>query len=154
MLLNSALDRIQIACHDISQDLDDYRCLEYLNTSLQQVSSLLIAAQYPALVKEMIVHNGDELPKNFMKSAGTYPLRLTNNKAEIIDDSESVRFRYWATPDMMTLDDEKLPYSHDAVNEVVVRGAIILAINEDEYDISQDTALITSLQQAIASAMA
>ena len=154
MLLNSALDRIQIACHDISQDLDDYRCLEYLNTSLQQVSSLLIAAQYPALVKEMIVHNGDELPKNFMKSAGTYPLRLTNNKAEIIDDSESVRFRYWATPDMMTLDDKELPYSHDAVNEVVVRGAIILAINEDEYDISQDTALITSLQQAIASAMA
>lgn len=154
MLLNSALDRIQIACHDISQDLDDYRCLEYLNTSLQQVSSLLIAAQYPALVKEMVVHNGDELPKNFMKSAGFYPLRLTNNKAEIIDGSESVKFRYWATPDIMTLDDKELPYSHDAVNEVVVRGAIILAINEDEYDISQDTALITSLQQAIASAMA
>ncbi len=154
MLLESAINRIQIACHDISQDVDEYRCLEYLNTAMQQTSSLLIAAQYPALVKEIVVQNGDELPKNFMKSAGQYPLRLTNNKAEIIDDSQSVRFRYWATPDMMTLEDERLPYSHDAINEVVVRGAIILAINEDEYDITQDMTLITALQQAIASAMA
>lgn len=154
MKVETAINRIKSAGHDISQDLDDYRCLEFLNTSLQQVSSLLIAAQYPALVKEMVVHNGDELPKNYMKSAGLYPLRMTNGKAEIIDGSESVRFRYWATPEMMALDDKELPYSHDAVNEVVVRGAIILAINEDEYDITQDTALITSLQQAIASAMA
>lgn len=154
MLVSTAINRIKVAGHDISEEYTKERCLEFLNTAIQQTSSLLISAQYPALVKEMLVHNGESLPANYMKSCGNYPLRLTDNKVTIVDDSESVRFRYWATPDLLNDASTELPYKHDAVNEVIVRLATMLALNENEYDIGQDSTLLSQLQQAIASGMA
>lgn len=153
MRLETAISRIKAAGHDISDEYTKERCIEFLNTALQQTSSLLISAQYPALVKEMLVRNGDKLPQNYMKAAGTYPIRMTAGKAEIIDGSNSIRFRYWATPDLLDEFTEELPYPHDAINDVVVRAAIILALNENDYDITQDSNLLTALQNSIASAM-
>lgn len=153
MRLETAIGRIKTAGHDISDEYTKERCIEFLNTALQQTSSLLISAQYPALVKEVLVRNGDRLPQNYMKAAGTYPIRMTAGRAEIVDGSNSVRFRYWATPDLLDELTEELPYPHDAINDVVVRAAIILALNENEYDVTQDSNLLTALQNAIASAM-
>lgn len=155
MLVSTAITRIRAAGHDISDEYSKERCIEFLNNSLQQVASLLISAKWPALVQEMLVHDGDSLPKNYMQAAGTYPLRMTAGRAEIIDDSDYVRFRYFATPDNLTGEDEaeELPFNHEAINEIIVRGAIILALNENEYELSQDTQLWTALQQAVASAM-
>lgn len=154
MLVSTAISRIKSAGHDISDEYTNERCIEFLNTAIQQVSALLISAQYPALVKEILVHNGESLPTNYMKACGTYPLRLTDNKVMIVDDSESVRFRYWATPELLTNTSNELPYKHDAINEVIVRLAVMLALNENEYDIGQDSSLLNQLQQAIASGMA
>lgn len=154
MLVSTAITRIKNSGHDISDEYTNERCLEFLNTAIQQVSSLLIAAQYPALVKELMVHDGETLPANYMKACGTYPLMLTDNKVKIVDDSESVRFRYWATPELLTERSSELPYKHDAINEVIVRLAVMLALNENEYDIAQDSGLLAQLQQAIASGMA
>ena len=78
---------------------------------------------------------------------------MTAGAVEILDDSEEVKFRYFANPPLLTSEEEELPYNHDAINEVIVRGAIILAANEDEYDITQDANLLNTLQQAIASGM-
>ena len=153
MRLETAISRIKAAGHDISDEYTKERCIEFLNTALQQTSSLLISAQYPALVKEVLVRNGDRLPQNYMKAAGTYPIRMTAGRAEIVDGSNSVRFRYWATPDLLDELTEELPYPHDAINDVVVRAATILALNENEYDVTQDSNLLTALQNAIASAM-
>lgn len=155
MLVSTAITRIKAAGHDISDEYSKGRCIEFLNNSLQQVASLLISAKWPALVQEMLVHDGDSLPKNYMQAAGTYPLRMTAGRAEIIDGSDYVRFRYFATPDNLTGEDdaEELPFNHEAINEIIVRGAIILALNENEYELSQDTQLWTALQQAVASAM-
>ena len=154
MKVETAINRIKSAGHDISDEYTNERCIEFLNTAIQQVSSLLISAQYPALVKEITVHNGESLPTNYMKSCGTYPLRLTDNKVTVVDGSETVRFRYWATPELLTSSSTNLPYNHDAINEVIVKLAVILALNENEYDIAQDSNLISQLQQAIASGMA
>ena len=46
-----------------------------------------------------------------------------------------------------------MPFDHDAINQAIVRGAIILALNENEYDLSQDTALWQALRNAIAGGM-
>lgn len=154
MKIATAIARIKAAGHDISDEYTSERCLEFINTALQQTSSLLITAKYPALVKEITLHNGDTVPQNYMSAAGFYPLKMTNNKVEIVeDDLEDVRFRYWATPEAITEADTDLPYPHDAINEVIVRSAIILALNENEYDVSADNSILSALQEAIASAM-
>ena len=151
--VEEAIRRIRAAGHDISDEYSDERCIEFLNNSLQRISALLIQARYPALVEEVVVHDGDTLPKNYVQAAGTYPLRMTAGKAEIVDDSEFVRFRYFATPKLLEAANDEFPYDHDAINEIAVRYAIMLALNENEYDITQDTNLLTDLQNAIAGAM-
>lgn len=151
--VEQAIRRIRAAGHDISDEYSDERCIEFLNNSLQRISALLIQARYPAMVEEVVVHDGDTLPKNYVQAAGTYPLRMTAGKAEIVDDSEFVRFRYFATPKLLENSTDEFPYDHDAINEIVVRYAIMLALNENEYDITQDTNLLTDLQNAIAGAM-
>lgn len=153
MLASQAITRIKSSTHDISDEYTDAQCLDFLNSSIQQVSSLLIGARFPQLVKEMTVHNGDSLPANYMASAGTYPLRMTGGLAYIIDGSSSVRFRYFATPDILTTTGASLPYNHAAINEIIIKGAIMLALNENEYDIGQDKTIYEALQAAIGAAM-
>ena len=153
MKISTAIARIKAAGHDISDEYTNERCLEFINTALQQTSSLIISARYPALVKETLVREGDTLPQNYMQAAGTYPLRMTNNKVELLDDEDAVRFRYWATPEALTEDDTDLPYPHDAINEVIVKAAIILALNENEYDVTADNSILSALQEAISAAM-
>ena len=151
--VQQAISRIRAAGHDISEEYSDERCIEFLNNSLQRIAALLIQGRYPAMTQEVIVHDGDTLPKNYIQAAGTYPLRMTAGKAEIVDGSEYVRFRYFATPALLEDSTDEFPYDHDGINEIVVRYAIMLALNENEYDISQDTNLLTDQQNAIATAM-
>jgi len=153
MLVEKAISRIKSAGHDISDEYSQERCLEFINTAIQQVSSLLISAQYPSLIDEILVHNGESLPSNYMKSAGNYPLKVIGNTVSITDGSDTVRFRYWKTPAFVDETGE-LPFNNDAVNEVIVKLAVMLALNENEYDITQDNNLTSQLQQAIASGMA
>jgi hypothetical protein len=154
MLVEKAISRIKSAGHDISNEYSQERCLEFINTAIQQVSALLISAQYPSLIDEITVHNGESLPSNYMKSAGNYPLKMIGNVVSITDGSDTVRFRYWKTPALVSDTDRELPFNNDAVNEVVVKLAVMLALNENEYDIAQDSNLTSQLQQAIASGMA
>lgn len=154
MPIEKAISRIKSAGHDISDEYTNERCLDFLNTAVQQISSLLISAKYPFMINEITVHNGEPLPLNYIKSVGNYPLKVTGGIVQITDDSDSVKFRYWGTP--LSLDDtsEHLPFPNDAINEVIVKLAIMLALNDNEYDISQDSNLTSQLQQAIASGMA
>ena len=153
MLASQAITRIKTSTHDISDEYSDSQCLDFLNSSIQQVSALLIGAKFPSLVKEITVHNGDKLPTNYMASCGTYPLRMTAGQAFILDGSTSVRFRYFATPDLVTTTGATLPYDHAAINEVIIKLAIMLALNENEYSIEQDSKLYEALQAAIAAGM-
>ena len=154
MLVSTAVERIKSATHDISDEYSNERCMEFLNNAIQQASSLLIAAKYPSLINEIVIHDGDTLPTNFMATCGTYPLRMTGDTVRIIDsDYEYVRFRYFATPNNVTELTDYLPFNHDGINEAIVRAAIILAQNENEYDVTQDLSLVNALQQAIAGAL-
>lgn len=153
MKISNAIARIKASTHDISDEYPNEKCLEFINTALQQTSSLLVAGRYPALIKEVLVREGDSLPRNYMQAAGQYPLRMTNNQVTLLDDEDAVRFRYWATPDALTEEDADMPYPHDAINEVIVKAAIILALNENEYDVSTDSKILSALQEAISAAM-
>lgn len=154
MTIETAVERLKSATHDISDEYSDADCLSFLNGAIQQVSALLIGARFPALTKELIVHEGEHLPVNYMQPCGTYPLRMTDGTVHITDGSESVRFRYFATPETIEGFTGDMPYDHTTINDIIVRTAVMLALNQNEYDISQDTAIVQSLQQAVAAGMA
>lgn len=150
LLVKDAITMIKRAGHDISDEYTSEECIVYLNIAIQQVASLLAEGRYTPLIKEITLHNEESLPKNFMRAAGTYPVRITDGKVKFLEDDNEIRFRYFSTPDLLTETSTMMPFEHDAINQAIVRGAIILALNENEYDLSQDTALWQSLKNAIA----
>ncbi len=154
MTVEEAIARIKQETHDISEEYSNERCIQFLNTAIQQVSALLIAAKWPVLVKETTLRNGDSIPKNYLNACGTYPVQMTDGQVQITDEAyTSIQFRYLATPELLTNTTDSMPFTHDAINDIIVKSAVLLALNENEYDITQDTNIVTSLQQAISSGM-
>lgn len=153
MKVSEAITRIKHSTHDISGEYSTEECLDFINSAIQQVSSLLIAARYPSLVQEVYLTDGDSVPDNYMNVCGTYPLKMTAGKVEILNGETRVKFRYFATPKQVDETDD-LPYNHEAINAVIVKTAVLLALNQNEYDISQDSNIVTALQQAISAGMA
>ena len=152
--VEKAVARIKQETHDISDEYSTERCIQFLNTAIQQVSSLLIAAKYPVLTKETTIRNGDSIPKNYMNLCGTYPIKMTDGQAIITDDTyQSITIRYFATPDLIEDETEDMPYTHDAINDIIVKTAVLLALNENEYDITQDNSIVEALKQAVSSGM-
>jgi len=156
MNVSQAISRIKAATHDISDEYSNDRCIEFLNTAIQQIAGLLCAAKWPPMVQEMQLHDGDDLPANYMHSCGTFPIRVTDGSVTFLSSGygEAIRFRYYASPDFIELVSDTMPFEgYEQIQEVNVKTAIILALNENEYDIAQDTAIRQELLQAIAAGM-
>lgn len=155
MLVEEAVNRIKAAGRGKGIDWGVDRVIDFLNTSLQQVSALLAANRYPPMVKTIQLEDGDTLPDNFMFEAGTYPIRITDGAVEFLDDTiEQIRFRYFANVGRVVKTSDTMPFTNNAINEVVIKGAVLLALNENGIQISQDTQLVAALQQAVAGGLA
>ena len=155
MLVEEAVNRIKAAGRGNNNEWGVDRAIDFLNTALQQISALLVANRYPPIVKTIQLEDGDELPENYMFACGTYPIRITDGVVEFLDDSlDEIRFRYFANVGKVTKTSDSLPFTNDAINEVVVKGAVLLALNENAYNIGQDSQLVTALQQAVAGGLA
>lgn len=150
MLVEEAVNRVKAAGRGNGNDWAVDRVIDFLNTALQQVSAYLVANRYPPLVKTVTLHDNDSLPENYMFSCGTYPIRITNGAVEFLGDDETINFRYYANVGRVTKTSDNMPFTNDAINEVVVKAAVLLALNENTYNIAQDTQLVTTLQDAVA----
>lgn len=152
MSANDAIKRIREATHDVSEEYTTDEYLDFVNTAIQQVSSLLISARYPTLIREVTIREGDCVPDNFATTAGSFPIRITGDRAVIVDpDMESVTVRYFATPQNLANADDELPFNNEAINTVIIKTAVLHALNRNEYDISQDASLMESIKEAVAS---
>lgn len=155
MLVEEAVNRIKAAGRGTGKDWAVDRVIDFLNTSLLQVSALLAANKYPPIVQTIELEDGDDLPQNYLYSCGTYPIRITNGKVEFLDDSmETIRFRYFKNIGKVVKTSDNMPFTNDAINEVVIKGAVLLALNENAVQIGQDSQLVTALQQAVAGGLA
>lgn len=155
MKTRDAVNRIRSATHDITEEYTDVECVGYLNTAIHTIAAQLIAGNSPFMVKEGVFRDGDTLPDEYYRTAGGYPVKITGHKLKFLTDLEELTIRYFFTPEEVTLMDEseELPFENEALNGLVVRIAVILASNENEFDVSQDTNIQQMIQQAIASGL-
>jgi len=155
MLVEEAVNRIKASGRGTGHDWGVDRVIDFLNTSLLQVSALLAANRYPPIVKTIELEDGDDLPDNYLFSCGTYPIRITNGAVEFLDpDIEKIQFRYFCNVGRIVKTSDTMPFTNDAINEVVIKGAVLLALNENAVHIAQDSQLVTALQQAVAGGLA
>lgn len=154
MKVEKAVATIKAATHDISDEYSTDECIGFLNTAVQQISHLLIAGKSPQMVREIKIHNLEDLPDDFVKTAGTYPIRITGQKMAFLDEMmDEIRFRYFATKKQITDIAEEMPFIYEQLNDVAVKSAVLLSLNQNEYDISQDKALADEMKQVLAQGM-
>lgn len=101
--------------------------------------------------EEMLTSQTTVLPENFLKTCGTFPIKITGNTIELLDEPP-LKIRYTAGISRVSYVDD-MPFTHEALNQFIVKLATIYALNQEELDVSQDKALLGELQASIASAI-
>lgn len=153
MTVQEAINQFRLILHDISDEYDDYHVIMRLNSASQLTCALLVQIHSPLVMEEATFADGDALPANFLRTAGTYPVKRTGQTVEFLDGSEEMKIRYFVTKDKVSAATDEMPFAHDTVNDFIVRTACKLALNRNEFDISQDQGILSELQNAAAAAM-
>lgn len=155
MNVSDALADIRFKIHDTDViEMTDEELLICLNEAIQYVSSYLIAANSPAIVADMVVEAEEtELPVNFVKTAGIFPIKVTGNVMRWLDyeEGETMNLRYFASCETVS-ETDAMPFDHDALNQITIKLAAIYAGNQLEAEIAQDKALLDEINMAIAQA--
>lgn len=153
MLVTKAIEEIQCKINDRDKvGLDDAEILSYLNEAIQFISSYLVGANSPIMVKETVIYDDTyTLPKNFVRAIGTYPAKITGNTLELFD-YPPMKFRYFASLQNVGMDDE-MPFTHEALEQVAIKLACIYANAQEQFDVTQDKSLLDEMTAAIASAI-
>ena len=155
MNVSEALADIRFKIHDKDEiEMTTEELLICLNEAIQYVSSYLIAANSPAIVADMVVEAEEtELPVNFVKTAGIFPIKVTGNVMRWLDYEEgaTMNLRYFASCETVMEADE-MPFKHDALNQITIKLAAIYAGNQLEAEVTQDKALLDEINAALAQA--
>jgi hypothetical protein len=158
---------------------DDAELLAYLDRAADYLSDQLIAEKDPVMLKEVSIggHKPDDiafndndiafydddplvpvesiftLPDDFVAFAGNVPVSVIGREVHLYDYSVSINALYWsrlAHPSSIGGVDEA-PYTGEQALSIV-DIARLFALNRNEYDISQDMALMGEINKAAAAA--
>ncbi|MBR1494258.1 MAG: hypothetical protein IJ601_04335 [Acidaminococcaceae bacterium] len=153
MIVSEALIEIRNKINDRDEvGLSNEELLAYFNEAIQFISQYLTAADSPILIQEITVSTaGIPLPENFIKTAGIYPVKITGNTIQSMDETATTIRCYigFGRADM----NEEVPLHNEALTRVAIRLATIYANNQQELDITQDEKLLAEFQSAILSAI-
>lgn len=153
MYVTEALQDLRFKIHDKDViEMTDDELVNCLNEAIQYVASYLVGQNSPVMVDDVVVSSEEiTLPENFVKTAGVFPVKITGNKLKWLDyeEGESVKIRYFYTCPAVTAND-KMPFPHDALNQITIKLAAIYCGNQLESDVAQDKALLDEVNAMLA----
>lgn len=154
MLVEEAIYQVRCKTNDRDEvGLDDVEILNYINEAIQFINAYLVGANSPILIKELLITEPSiVLPKNFVKTCGSYPARITGNIMELLDEPP-MKLRYFESFANVGQGQDDMPFDHEALNQVAIKLASIYANAQQQLDVSQDKTLLDEVTAAISSAI-
>ena len=153
MKVETALYEIRNKINDRDEiGLDDDEILSYLNEALQYISSYLVSANSPLMIKKLDIETETSaLPDDFVRFVGLQPVKITGTEVEALDDIP-IKARYFANVKQVGIADD-MPFTQLALNQVAIKLASIYAQNQQGLNVQQDKALLDEINTAIAGAI-
>lgn len=153
MLVIDAIYDIRNKINDRDEiGMDDEELLSYLNEALQYISSYLVGANSPLMVKEVVIsENKYQMPDDFIRFVGTLPIKTTGTEVTLLDEPP-LKARYFASVSSVGINDD-MPFKQVALNQVAIKLAGIYAQNQQGLNVQQDKALLDELNASIAAAI-
>ena len=157
MLVSEAIQRIRGRINDEFDTgyLDDV-LMNYINDSVKYLSHALIVRNDPILVETLVVtaDGENDVPANFVRFAGGYPVMRKGQKFYMRDNSAQVTTKYFYIPSEVTSTSDKMPFEeNDTYQAIIINIASIYALNQHEFNVDRDTALKQELEQIITQAL-
>ena len=157
MLVSEAIQRIRGRINDEFDTgyLDDV-LMNYINDSVKYLSHALIVRNDPILVETLVVTTDGEndVPANFVRFAGGYPVMRKGQKFYMLDNSAQVTTKYFYIPSEVTSTSDAMPFKeNDTYQAIIINMASIYALNQHEFNVDRDTALKQELEQIITQAL-
>jgi len=148
MLVSEALQdvRNRLSDRDAVGDFDDNELVSYMNQAIHYIGNYLVAAGNPLVVKEMAVCDGDDMPDDYIKTCGSYWMRVTGRKVMVLRHRRKplvVRYFYELPTVTGTHADEELPLDNYAFTNAIVQMTVLFAMNQQRFNIQQDQAVTT-----------
>lgn len=111
--------------------------LNYLDRAVDEYSKHI---QY---IKHMTVINGANLPDDFLDFCGAVPIDVNGRTMTYYGEASTLPVRYFARLPYVTSysENDVLPYKHDEEMKIAALAAIY-ALNKQEFNVSQDVALL------------
>lgn len=157
MLVSEAIQRIRGRINDEFDTgyLDDV-LMNYINDSVKYLSHALIVRNDPILVETLVVtaDGENDVPANFVRFAGGYPVMRKGQKFYMLDNSAQVTTKYFYIPSEVTSTSDKMPFEeNDTYQAIIINMASIYALNQHEFNVDRDTTLKQELEQIITQAL-
>ena len=152
MKVETALYEIRNKINDRDEiGLDDDELLSYLNEALQYISSYLVSANSPLMIKKLDIEaETSTLPDDFVRFVGLQPVKITGKEVEALE--LPIKARYFANVKQVGIADN-MPFTQLALNQVAIKLASIYAQNQQGLNVQQDKVLLDELNASIASAV-
>lgn len=152
MKVETALYEIRNKINDRDEiGLDDDEILSYLNEALQYISSYLVSANSPLMIKKLDIETETSaLPDDFVRFVGLQPVKITGKEVEALE--LPIKARYFANVKQVGIADN-MPFTQLALNQVAIKLASIYAQNQQGLNVQQDKALLDEINTAIAGAI-
>jgi hypothetical protein len=131
----------------------DFELLAYLDSASGALSDQLITNRDPVMMREMTAGLTEEdLPEDFVSLAGNVPLDIVGRKVRAGAGVE-MTVRYWAKMPLPSSfkEKDKLPYVREH-ELLIVDIASMMALNRNEYDVSQDMAVLGQVSKGMSAA--
>lgn len=141
--------------HHLSDDQkigwpSDVELNAFLDRAAETVSERLASDRDPSLMASLTVSGPTSLPDDFLAFVGKVPIAIVDRVASPYG-SEPVTADYWRMlPRPSELQDsDDIPCTTEQAG-LIIDLARIYALNKNEYDISQDLALLGQMTKSIA----
>ena len=156
MLVSTVIQDIRNRINDKEAigDFDNDDIVSYINQAINYIGLYFVTAQNPLAIKDIEVADGDLVPDDYIKFCGISPIRVTGKTIKFLESNKGkMALRYFFKPPNITgVDGEEMPYNDALTNNVIVNATVLLLLNQQRLNVSQDQGLNSSLMDIIESA--
>ena len=117
--------------------------LYYLDRAVEEYSSQQAGINNIRFIKRMAVSNGANLPDDFIRFCGEFPVSIEGGIINSYGDMANLPVKYFARLPYVTSygENDSLPYKRNDEMKIAALAAIY-ALNKQEFNVSQDAALL------------
>lgn len=151
MLVSEAIQDIRNRINDREGvgDFENDQLISFINQAITYLGGYFTTAGNPVQTKTVTVSEGATVPTDFIKTAGTFPMKITGNVINLFNPKKDLKFKYFYENAKVAALTDNLPYGDANSALVIVLLAVIFALNQQRFDIQQDNAIQAKLMDVL-----